>query len=102
MSSCDRPNVFEIDLGVVAANSRSIRARIDTGVRFFAVLKADAYGFGALEIARTVLDAGADSLALVCLQTAVALRQSGIACPSFCIQDRRSTRHMSKPPNSSG
>lgn len=76
-----RPNCFTIDLQVVADNTRAIRAHIGPQARFTATVKADAYGFGLLPVAGTVLAAGADSLSVVRLEDAVALREAGIACP---------------------
>ncbi len=76
-----RPNCFTIDLQVVADNARAIRSRIGPQARFIATVKADAYGFGLLAVARTVLAAGADSLSVVRLEDAVALREAGITCP---------------------
>jgi alanine racemase len=76
-----RPNCFTIDLQVVADNARAIRAHIGPQARFTATVKADAYGFGLVSVARAVLAAGADSLSVVRLEDAVALRDAGIACP---------------------
>ena len=76
-----RPNDFTIDLQVIADNVRAIRSRIGRHTHFIATLKADAYGFGLLPVARTVLAAGADALSVVRMEDAVALRDDGIACP---------------------
>jgi len=76
-----RPNCFTIDLQVVADNTRTIRAFVGPGARFIATVKADAYGFGVLPVARTVLAAGADSLSVVRLEDAIALREAGITAP---------------------
>ena len=76
-----RPNVFEIDLGAVARCVRAIRASIGAETFFFATLKADAYGYGLLPVARTVLAAGADALSLARLDDAILLRESGIRAP---------------------
>ena len=76
-----RPNRFVIDLQVIADNARIIRARIGPHARFIATIKADAYGFGLLPVARTVLASGADSLSVVRLEDAMVLREAGITCP---------------------
>jgi len=76
-----RPNVFEIDIGAVAHNVQSLRRRVGKHVRLFAALKANAYGFGLLPVADAVLSAGADGLALVDLNHAVALRKHGTDSP---------------------
>jgi alanine racemase len=76
-----RPNCFIIDLQGVADNARAIRALIGPRARFIATVKADAYGFGVLPVARTALAAGADWLSVVRLEDAIALREAGIAAP---------------------
>ena len=52
----------EIDLGALRANVRALRARVAPHVRVMAVVKADAYGHGAVRCARAALDAGASGL----------------------------------------
>ncbi|WP_027803491.1 alanine racemase [Paraburkholderia dilworthii] len=73
-----RPNRFEINLDAVAACTRQIRLRLGEDVQFFATLKSNAYGYGVLPVAHTVLRSGADALSLASLEDAIALRQSGI------------------------
>lgn len=50
-----------------------------TGGRLMAVLKADAFGHG--DVARSVLDAGAGSIGVTCIDEALALRAAGVAAP---------------------
>jgi alanine racemase len=76
-----RPNRFDVDLGAIAHNVTALRAVIPDGTRICAAVKADAYGFGLLPVARTLTGAGVDLLGLVDLRDAVALRQDGIVCP---------------------
>lgn len=76
-----RPNRFEIDLDAVARCTRRIRDVIGPQTRFFATLKSNAYGYGLLPAARTVLKSGADALSLVTLADAVELRRAGITAP---------------------
>lgn len=76
----DRPTWLEIDLGAVADNTRWLKERAG-GARLMAVIKADAYGHGAIRVARTVLHNGADSLGVACLAEAAALRREGIDAP---------------------
>ncbi|MGM0424854.1 MAG: alanine racemase [Thermodesulfobacteriota bacterium] len=68
----------EIDLGAIAHNCRRIRGHIQPKTGFMAVVKAGGYGHGAKEVARTVLEHGADQLAVARLQEALELRQAGI------------------------
>lgn len=76
-----RPNRFEIDLEAVANCVRKIRDTIGPATFFFATLKANAYGYGLLPVAKTVVAAGADAISLVTLDDAVALRKAGIRVP---------------------
>jgi alanine racemase len=73
--------VLNVDLTAVAHNTREVRSRIGTDRQLFAVVKGDAYGFGLVDVARTVIDAGADALATVHLRDGIALRRSGIRDP---------------------
>ncbi|WP_110515607.1 alanine racemase [Herpetosiphon llansteffanensis] len=75
----DRPTTVRIDLDALAANVQAIRQA--AGVPLMAVLKADAYGHGAVRSARTVLLHGASELAVATLGEALHLRQADIAAP---------------------
>lgn len=76
----DRPTWVEIDLGALAHNTRRLREAAAPAA-LMAVLKADAYGHGAVQAARVVLRHGADHLAVACLSEGAALRAAGIAAP---------------------
>ena len=76
----DRPAWVEIDLGAIASNLRAIRAAV-APASVMAVLKADAYGHGAVRVARTVLAGGATFLATAVLTEASTLREAGIDAP---------------------
>ena len=76
-----RPNRFDVDLGAIAHNVAALRGMLPGGTRICGAVKADAYGFGLLPVARTLTGAGVDLLGLVDLRDAVALRRDGIACP---------------------
>ena len=69
----------EIDLSAIAANVRYFKTL--SGVQIMAVVKANAYGHGALQVARTALQAGALWLGVARLEEALELRQAGIASP---------------------
>ena len=62
-------------------NYRAIRASLPEGCRFLGVVKADAYGHGALPVAHLLQDSGADYLAVSCLDEALELRRGGITMP---------------------
>ncbi len=76
-----RPTWVEIDLGAIANNTRRILARVGPKVELMAVLKADAYGHGAVKVARTVLNNGGHWLGVACLGEALDLRRAGIDAP---------------------
>ncbi|MEU7033915.1 alanine racemase [Streptomyces sp. NPDC046237] len=75
----------EIDLGALRANVRTLRARVAPHVQVMAVVKADAYGHGAVRCARAALDAGVDWLGTATPHEALALRAAGITdAPILC------------------
>lgn len=71
----------EISLKNIRHNYDAIRARLPEGCRFLGVVKADAYGHGAVQVSRLLQDAGADYLAVAGLDEAMELRSSGIYLP---------------------
>ncbi|GAB2778821.1 alanine racemase [Streptomyces chlorus] len=71
----------EIDLGALRANVRSLRAHA-SGAALMAVVKADAYGHGALACARAAVEAGASWLGTATPQEALALRAPGAGVPA--------------------
>ena len=71
----------EVNLDALAANVRVLRSHIGPRVRLVAVVKANAYGHGAVPVASAVLAAGADGLAVGRLDEAVELRNAGITAP---------------------
>ncbi|MYT19354.1 alanine racemase [Streptomyces sp. SID7760] len=73
----------EIDLDAVRANVRALRARAPRA-QLMAVVKADAYGHGAIRCARAAQDAGATWLGTATPEEALALRAAGIAGPILC------------------
>lgn len=76
-----RPVVAVVDLDVLRTNIVTLRGRIGTNTRLMAVVKANAYGHGAVPIARGALAAGADELAVATVDEAAQLRQAGITSP---------------------
>ena len=71
----------EIDLDALAYNYEVLRARMGPRARFLGVVKADAYGHGAVEVSRTLETIGAEYLAVSSLDEAAELRQGGIHLP---------------------
>lgn len=68
----------EIDKSALRSNIREIRRITRPEADIMAVVKADAYGHGAYEVAKTLLDNGAKGLCIATIGEAVHLRQSGI------------------------
>jgi alanine racemase len=72
-----RPTVAEIDLGALRSNFRALRAVTAHG-ELMVVVKADAYGHGALIVARTLIDEGCRHFGVATLDEGRALRESGV------------------------
>src|SRR3954451_25412223 len=79
----DRPTRADIDLGVFSRNIDAIVSRLPAGARLVAVLKANAYGHGAIELARKCDADRVAMIAVALLEEAIALRQAGITLPLF-------------------
>lgn len=71
----------DIDLDALAHNYRAIKAHIPNGCRFLGVMKADAYGHGAVPVSHALVELGAEYLAVSNLEEAVQLRRGGIRAP---------------------
>ena len=70
----------EVDLDALTHNTRVLKQRARRA-RLAAVVKANAYGHGAIICARAALDAGAGLLAVACVEEGRELREAGIAAP---------------------
>lgn len=69
----------------IARNYRNVRAVVGPDVAVAGVIKADAYGHGALEVARILVAEGASWLAVSCVEEGVQLREKGIASPRILV-----------------
>ncbi len=67
-----------VSLETIARNYRNVRAAVGPGVAVMAVVKADAYGHGALAVSRTLIREGAKWLAVSSVDEGVTLRLAGI------------------------
>ncbi len=74
-----RPTSLEVDLGRITSNYRAVMAH--AGVPVMAVLKANAYGHGLVELGRHFDALGARYLAVAYLEEGVALRRAGVRAP---------------------
>lgn len=75
-----RPTKAEIYLDNIAYNVKELK-KISNSKHFMAVVKADGYGHGAVQVAKTALENGADYLGVASLDEAIELRNSDINAP---------------------
>ena len=73
-----RPTWLEIDLACVRGNYHVIRGLVPDKTHVLCVVKDDAYGHGAVRVARVLQEEGADWFALATLEEALELRRTGI------------------------
>jgi alanine racemase len=71
----------EIDLDALASNLAVLRVLAGDGTPVHPVVKADAYGHGAIPVAKALAGAGADGFCVASFDEAIALRDAGIAQP---------------------
>ena len=71
----------EIDLDALAHNYHQARLRTGPNVKYLGVVKADAYGHGAVQVARKLEQLGAEYLAVSSLDEARELRHAGVEAP---------------------
>lgn len=71
----------EISLDAIENNIKEIRRYVRPSAKILGVVKADAYGHGYLEVAKTLLENGADALAVAFIDEAIQLRECGITSP---------------------
>lgn len=76
-----RPTWLNIDMDAVANNVQQIKSIIGDDVALLAVVKANAYGHGAVAVSTTALLNGATYLGVASINEAVELREAGIAAP---------------------
>jgi alanine racemase len=77
----DRPTWVEIDLNAIGNNTRQIKTLVGPKVQVLISLKADAYGHGAVRVARTALHNGANMLGVATVSEAIPLREASIHAP---------------------
>src|SRR6185369_9619962 len=80
-----RPTWAEIDLNNLAANFRRVRQLVSPVARVMAVIKANAYGHGAVACARRLASEGADWFGVALPEEGIQLRSAGIAQPVLCL-----------------
>lgn len=78
-ATADLNHWIEIDLDALDANATAVRTRLEPA-ELIAVVKANAYGHGALEVSRSLSVQGTEWLAVAWLSEALHLRRAGISC----------------------
>jgi alanine racemase len=86
-----RPVWADIDLDALAHNVRELK-RAAGDALLMAVVKANAYGHGAVAVARAALAAGADRLGVICVDESEELRRAGISAPILILGHTPSTQ----------
>jgi alanine racemase len=84
-----RPAWMEIDLGRLRRNLQLIRRDLPAAVKLLAVVKDEAYGHGALDVARIAVEEGAWGFGLSTLEEAMTLRDGGITAPLLLLGERQ-------------
>jgi len=84
-----RPAWTEIDLSKLRRNLQLIRGDLPKNVQLMAVVKDEAYGHGALDVARVAVEEGAWGFGLSTLEEAMTLRDAGIAAPLLLLGERQ-------------
>ncbi len=76
-----------VDLQKFVENIRKVKARLPRGVKFLAVVKADAYGHGAVALSNIAHEEGVDYFGVATVTEAIELRESGIRTPILLLAE---------------
>ena len=76
-----RPSHIEINLGALQENISLVKSWIGPSSKFMAVVKANAYGHGAVRVSEIIQDQGVDFLGVAFLEEAIELQDAGITAP---------------------
>jgi alanine racemase len=85
------PAWVEVDLDRLQDNIRAIKEWIEPGVKLLLVVKADAYGHGARQVAAAACEAGVDILGVATVHEGMELRQAGIGAPILVLSPALAT-----------
>jgi len=81
-----RPVWAEVDLAAIADNVRALQA-VAAPAELLAVVKADAYGHGAIPVSRAAVDSGVSTLGVALVEEGVALRDAGITASILVLSE---------------
>ena len=87
---------IEVSRGRLRSNYEAVSRLTGTGVEICAVVKADAYGHGAVEVSRVLCAAGARWLAVSSIEEGVALREAGIAQARILVMADRPSLELAR------
>src|SRR5580658_3552400 len=76
-----RPVWAEVSLAAICRNLRTVRKHVGTKTQILAVVKSNAYGLGAVPVAKALQKAGAERFGVTCANEGIELRESGIRRP---------------------
>jgi len=76
-----RPTWAEIDIDSLKSNFLLVRKIVGKDVGVISIVKADAYGHGAVSVSRALIESGSDMLGVATVEEALELRESGIKAP---------------------
>ncbi len=71
----------EVDFDKLAHNYHALRGLAPAGTKYLGLVKADAYGHGAVPVAKKLEELGADYLGVACLDEAIEIREAGVKTP---------------------
>lgn len=71
----------EVDFEKLAHNYHALRGLAPEGTKYLGLVKADAYGHGAVPVAKKLEELGADYLGVACLDEAIEVREAGVKTP---------------------
>jgi alanine racemase len=80
-----RPTVAEVDLRALKRNHDAVRALLRPSTRVLAPVKGDAYGHGAVAVARTLAESGCDAFGVALVEEGAQLRDAGIGGMVLCL-----------------
>ena len=71
----------EVDFDKLAHNYHALRGLAPAGTKYLGLVKADAYGHGAVPVTKKLEELGADYLGVACLDEAIEVREAGVKTP---------------------
>ncbi len=75
-----RHTIAEINLGALASNLSQIKSLLNPQTKIMPIIKANAYGHGAVAVARKLEEIGVEMLGVACLYEVIELRNAGVKC----------------------